>query len=147
MILFNYIYENSNDIMFYSLFSTTVGFMGYSLIKTYINSYSVDEGVQTDAWEDFSERASQLVSDNITSIETVTPRFSPVEYIDTGIQSISSDVSTIPTVLPEPPVDILIATNQDIEIDVINYVDDIILLSDIGSNVQIIADMLSLGFM
>lgn len=81
-ILFNYIFENSTDIMFYSIFATTAGSMVYSLIKSYINSYHEDKGIQTDSWEDFSERANQLASDSVTSIDTVTPRISPTEHLN-----------------------------------------------------------------
>jgi len=79
MILFNYLIDN--NYVFYGLFATTAGIMGYKIVSSYLNSFYVDKGIQTDAWEDYSERASQLVSNSVTSIDTVTPRISPTEYI------------------------------------------------------------------
>ena len=104
MILFDYILDN--DIIFYTLFASTAGFIGYKFVSSYLNSYYVDEGVQTEAWEDFSERASQIASDNLTSMETETP----VSPIVTNI----SDTSTVTTILPVPPVNVEIVPNQDI---------------------------------
>ena len=112
MNLFNYIFEN--DVMFYGMFSATVGLIGFSFVKAYVNSYYVDNGVQTDAWEDYSERASQLASNSLTSIDTVTPRISPTS--EAGTSTISGDVSTVTTVLPIPPVNIEVIPNPDIQI-------------------------------
>jgi hypothetical protein len=47
MILFDYILDN--DVMFYSIFASTAGYIGFSFVRSYLNSYYVDEGVQTDA--------------------------------------------------------------------------------------------------
>lgn len=104
MILFDYILNN--DIIFYTLFTTTGGFIGYKFVSSYINSYYLDKGIQTDSWEDFSEKASQIASDNITSMEAVTP----VSPIVTNI----SDTSTVTTILPVPPVNVEIVPNPDI---------------------------------
>lgn len=110
-MLFNYIFDN--DIVFYSLFTCTAGFMGYSLITSYLDSFYVDKGIQTDAWEDYSNRPSQIASDSLTSIDTVTPRFSPTDYVNTGpqintieagTQTITDNMSTVTTVLPIPPI-------------------------------------------
>lgn len=83
-----------------------------------------DANVQTDAWDNYSDRPSQIISD-ITSIDTQTPKFSPVEYtstgsqinsstIETGSQTITDGASTTTTVLPIPPVDINVVPNQDL---------------------------------
>jgi hypothetical protein len=47
MILFNYILDN--NIIFYSIFAGTAGVIGYSIITSYVNSFYVDKGIQTDA--------------------------------------------------------------------------------------------------
>ena len=49
-MLFNYLFENSSDLVFYSLFTGTVGFMGYKLASSYLNSFYVDKSIQTEAW-------------------------------------------------------------------------------------------------
>jgi hypothetical protein len=56
-----------------------------------------------------------LVSD-VTSINTVTPNFSPVEYTSTGVRIITGDTSTLTTVLPVPPVNVEVVPNPDITI-------------------------------
>jgi len=115
-------------IFFYSLGFVMVGYMIYKFISSFYNSYYIDKGVQTDAWEDYSERASQLISNSITSIDTVTPRISPTDYVNSGAQVIldtveigtltiidnGTNVSTVTTVLPIPPVHIEIVPNPDI---------------------------------
>ena len=62
MTLFNYLLDN--NIIFYSIFATTAGFIRYSCISSYFNSSYIDEGIQTEAWEDYSERASQIASES-----------------------------------------------------------------------------------
>lgn len=49
MTLFNYLIENSNDLIFYSLLSGMGGFIGYKFVSSYLNSYYVNKGVQTEA--------------------------------------------------------------------------------------------------
>ena len=140
MTIFNYIFDN--NVVFYSILCCTTGFIGYSFVTSYLNSNYISEGVQTDAWEDYSERPSQIGFDSITSIDTVTPRFSPVEYINTGVQSI--DTSTVTTILPVPPVNIEVVPNPDILGKVSNHADIILSCSDIGNRTQQILDMLTL---
>ncbi len=122
MILFNYLIDN--NYVFYGLFATTAGILGYKFVSSYLNSFYVDKGIQTDAWEDYSERASQLVSNSVTSINTVTPRISPTEYIsqtnilqnisEVGTHNITEGVSTVTTVLPIPPMDIPMVPNLEL---------------------------------
>lgn len=40
-MLFNYIFDN--DLVFYNLFSTTAGYIGYSLITSYLDYFYVDK--------------------------------------------------------------------------------------------------------
>jgi hypothetical protein len=42
-------YLLNNDLVFYSMFAGTVGFMGYKFISSYVNSFYVDKSIQTDA--------------------------------------------------------------------------------------------------
>jgi hypothetical protein len=42
-------YLLDNDLIFYGMFATTVGFIGYKFASSYLNSFYVDKGVQTDA--------------------------------------------------------------------------------------------------
>lgn len=121
MKLFNYILDN--DILFYGMFIGVACHFGLTFISSiYFDNIEVtDKGVQTDAWEDYSDRPSQILLDNTTSIDTQTPQFSPIEYIDTASQTMAGDSSTVTTVLPIPPVSLEIIPNPDITNRVIEY--------------------------
>lgn len=121
MTLLNYL--TNNDLIFYGAFAGTVGFIGYKLVTSYINSFYIDKGVQTEAWEDYSNRTSQMGAKSVTSIDTVTPisgNISPVFTTNTtseiGTQTIIESSSTVTTVLPVPPINIEIIPNQDIKV-------------------------------
>jgi hypothetical protein len=47
-MIFNYLFENSCDLVFYSTFAGTVGFIGYKFVSSYFNSNLVDKGIQTE---------------------------------------------------------------------------------------------------
>jgi hypothetical protein len=47
MTLFNYL--TNNDLLFYGLFAGTAGLMVHKIISSYLNSFYVDKGIQTDA--------------------------------------------------------------------------------------------------
>jgi hypothetical protein len=113
-MLFNYLFENSSDLLFGVAFAGTVGFIGFKFVSTYLNYFYVDKGIQTEAWEDYSDRLSQITSKSVNSIDTVTPRLSPIEYLNTGAQTISGDTSTVTTVSPIPPVNIEIIPNPEL---------------------------------
>jgi hypothetical protein len=119
MTLFNY--ALNNDLLFGVAFVGTVGFIGYKFASLYLNSFYVDKGVQTEAWENYSNRTSQMASESITSIDTITPiseNISPVSTLQTtseiGTQTITDSISTVTTVLPIPPVNIEMIPNSDI---------------------------------
>jgi hypothetical protein len=63
MTLFN-IFSNNNflsgDILFFSLFAGCARVIGYSFVSSYLNSVYLDKSVQTDVWEDYSYRQSQI---------------------------------------------------------------------------------------
>lgn len=147
MTLFNFLFEN--DLVFCSLFAGTIGFMGYKIATSYLNSSYVDKGVQTAAWEDYSNRTSQMASNSVTSIDTVTPiseNISPVTTLQTisevGTQTITDGTSTVTTVLPIPPVNVEMIPNPDLAVNIVNtfFVNGYYI--DKSSE---IADMLSIG--
>jgi hypothetical protein len=47
MTLFNYALDNG--LLFGVAFAGTVGFIGYKFVSSYLNSFYVDKGIQTDA--------------------------------------------------------------------------------------------------
>ena len=113
-------YLLNNDLVFYSMFAGTVGFIGYKFVSSYLNSFYLDKGVQTSAWEDYSDRPSQIGSNSITSIDTITPiseNISPVitthSSSEVGTQTISEGASTVITVLPIPPINIEMVPNPE----------------------------------
>ena len=59
------------------------GIFIYSIAKAYKNSFNVSKEIQTDAWEDYSERPSQIIPTSPTSIDTNTKNFSPIEQLNT----------------------------------------------------------------
>jgi hypothetical protein len=127
-MLFNYLLEN--DLVFFSVFTGTVGFIGYKFASSYLNSFYIDKGVQTEAWEDYSNRPSQIGSDSLTSIDTITPISENISSISTlqtisevGTQTITDGTSTVTTVLPIPPVNIEMIPNTDITLVTKSLVD------------------------
>ena len=127
-MLFNYLINN--DLVFYSMFAGTVGLIGYKFASFYLNSFYVDKSIQTDAWEDYSNRPSQIGSDSLTSIDTITPiseNISPISTLQTisevGTQTITDGTSTVTTVLPIPPVNIEMIPNTDITLVTKSLVD------------------------
>jgi len=126
MTLFNY--TLNNDLVFYSMFAGTVGLIGYKFISSYVNSFYVDKSIQTDAWENYSNRSSQMAPESITSIDTITPiseNISPISTLQTtsgvGTLTTTDGASTVTTVLPIPTVNVEIVPNPDIlELNVLN---------------------------
>jgi hypothetical protein len=126
MTILNYLIDNG--YVFYGVFASTAGFMGYKLISSYVNQFYVDKGIQTDAWDDYSDRPSQILQTSPITDNTITPVFSPVDQIDVGTQvnfntmelgiqtsQISSGSSSIATtVLPIPPMNVEVIPNPDI---------------------------------
>lgn len=121
MILLNNIinYTLDNGLLFGVAFVGTAGFMGYKFASAYLNSFYLDKGVQTSAWEDYSDRPSQIGAESITSIDTVTPiseNISPTILTTSEIvtQTMSDGTSTATTVLPVAPINIETVPNKDI---------------------------------
>jgi hypothetical protein len=126
MTLFNYALDNG--LLFGVAFVGTVGFIGYKFATSYINSIYIDKEVQTAAWEDYSDRTSQITSNSITSIDTVTPisdnvspTFTAHTTSEIGIQTITDGSSTT-TVLPIPPINIEMIPNPDIVLNTVKQI-------------------------
>ncbi len=114
-------YFINNDFVIYSMFAGTVGLIGYKFVSSYLNSFYVDKGTQTSAWEDYSDRTSQMASNSVTSINTVTPisdnvspTFTAHTMSEVGTETITDGTSTVTTVLPTPPINIEIVPNPDL---------------------------------
>lgn len=144
-------YALDNGLLFGVAFVGTAGFMGYKFVSSYFNSNLVDKGIQTDAWEDYSNRSSQMGPESITSLDTVTPiskNISPIISTNTtsemGTQTITDGASTVTTVLPIPPLNIEMIPNPDI----LTQITDISIKGyDYFDRASALADMLGLGFM
>lgn len=105
------------------MFATSVGILGYKFATSYLNFFYKDKGVQTSAWEDYSNRTSQMDSNSVTSIDTITP-ISPAFTSETEntmstmspvSPSLTSDTTqTLSTILPVPPVNVEIIPNPDL---------------------------------
>lgn len=113
-LLFKLLNNNlDNDIVFYSVFIGVAGAIGYSFTRQILRKSYVETGVQTNAEENLSDRPSQIIPDNVTSIDTLSPVSSTFEDTltlipttsEVGIQTIAGDVT---------PVNIEIRPNQDI---------------------------------
>lgn len=112
-------YALDSGLLFGVAFVGTVGFIGYKFVSSYLDTSYLDKGIQTGAWEDYSDRPSQLASNSLTSIDTITPiseNFSPTVLTtsEIGTQTMSGDASIATTVLPIPPVNIEMIPNPDI---------------------------------
>lgn len=123
MILFNDFLNN--DLIFYGMFIGVACHLSFSFLNSIWgdNKEYTNAEVQTEAWEEYSDRLSQMTS----------PGSSPVEHInvglqtnpnaaEVGIQTITSGSSEATTILPIPPVNIEIIPNPDIVIKIIEYI-------------------------
>jgi len=96
-MLFNYIIDNS--YVFYSLGSIMAGFMGYKFVTSVNKSYFVDKGIQTDAWENYSDRPSLISQTSPITTDAQSPVFSPMQYINEGVQTSIDGSSTATTTI------------------------------------------------
>src|SRR5579864_3584367 len=105
MTLFFKVLNNNldNDIVFYSVFIGVAGAIGYSFTRQILRKSYAEKGVQTNTEENLSDRPSQIISDNVTSIDTISPISSTFEETltlipttsEVGIQTIAEDVTPI----------------------------------------------------
>jgi hypothetical protein len=98
-----------NDIIFYSTLIGFVGFIGYSLISEYFSKSYTEKGVQTDAENNLSDTPNQIIQENLTSIDTLSPVSSTSSLIPTtsevGIQTIAGNVTPVNIeVIPNPDI-------------------------------------------
>lgn len=150
-----------NGYIFYGLGSVMVGYMSYKFISSFYNSYYIDKGVQTDVWEDYSDRASQILQTSPITDNTITPGISPTDYVNSGAQVIldtieigtqtiidnGTNVSTVTTVLPIPPVNIEMIPNPDIINKINNIADNTDVWFTYMDKASALADMWGLAFM
>ena len=102
-----------NDLVFYGLLIGAVGVIGYSFTSKFFSKSYIEKGVQTDAGENLSDRPSQIIPDNVTSIDTLSPLSSTFKDTsplipttsEVGTQTIAGDVT---------PVNIEVIPSQDI---------------------------------
>lgn len=89
-----------SDMMFYGIFIGVVGGIGYSLARQIFSKSYVDQSVQTDAKENFSERPSGIenLSEKVSLIETQTPVSSTSTLVPTTSEvGAQTDVSSSST--------------------------------------------------
>jgi hypothetical protein len=103
-LLFKLLNNNmDNDLVFYGLFIGVVGAIGYSFTSKILRKSYVEKGVQTDAENNFSDRPSQIIPDNVTSIDTLSPVSSTFKDTsplipttsEVGTQTIAGDVTPV----------------------------------------------------
>ena len=102
-----------NDLLYYGVFVGVVGAIGYSFASKILSKSYVEKGVQTDAGENNSDKPSQIIPDNVSSIETLSPVSSTFEDTSTLIPT-TSDVGTQTIIGDETPVNIVITPDPDI---------------------------------
>jgi hypothetical protein len=103
-LLFKLLNNNmDNDLVFYGLFIGVVGTIGYSFTSKILRKSYVEKGVQTDAENNFSDRPSQIIPDNVPSIDTlssVSSTFKDTSPLipttsEVGTQTIAGDVTPV----------------------------------------------------
>ena len=126
-----------NDLVFYGVFIGAVGSIGYSFTRRILSKSYVDKGVQTDAGENLSDRPDQIIAENITSKDVLSPvssTFKETSSIipttsEVGTQTITEDVTQVNTeVVPnqnivERVVDISNAEYIAAKVDQLNAID------------------------
>jgi hypothetical protein len=126
-----------NDLVFYGVFIGAVGSIGYSFTRRILSKSYVDKGVQTDAGENLSDRPNQIIAENITSKDALSPVSSTFKETSTiipttsevGTQTITEDVTQVNTeVVPnqnivERVVDISNAEYIAAKVDQLNAID------------------------
>jgi hypothetical protein len=92
-----------NDWVFYGIFVGVTGTIGYSLANQIFRKTYEEKGVQTDAGTNISDSSSQIIPENVTSIDTLSPLSLNVQDTssltpttsEVGIQTIAGDVTPI----------------------------------------------------
>src|SRR5882757_1283794 len=126
-----------NDLVFYGVFIGAVGSIGYSFTRRILSKSYVDKGVQTDSGENLSDRPDQIIAENITSKDVLSPissTFKETSLIipttsEVGTQTITEDVTQVNTeVVPnqnivERVVDISNAEYIAAKVDQLNAID------------------------
>jgi hypothetical protein len=92
-----------NDWVFYGIFVGVTGTIGYSLANQIFRKTYEEKGVQTDAGTNISDSSSQIIPENVTSIDTLSPLSLNVQDTssltpttsEVGIQTIAGDVTPV----------------------------------------------------
>jgi hypothetical protein len=87
-----------NELVFYGLFIVVVGAIGYSFTSKILSKSYVEKGVQSDAEPNLSDIPSQIIPDNVTSINTLSP-VSSSSSIDT-LSPVSSTFKETSSLIP-----------------------------------------------
>jgi len=113
-LLFKLLNNNlDNDLVFYGLYIGVAGAIGYSFISNILKKSYVEKGVQTEAEKNISDSPNQIISDNVTSIDTLSPLSSTFKDTSSLIPKIS-EVGTQTIAGEVTPVNIEVIPNQDI---------------------------------
>jgi hypothetical protein len=109
-----------NNIVFYGLFIGVVGAIGYSFTKKIVKKSYMETGVQTESGKNFSDKSSQIIPDNVTSIDTLSPVSSTFKDTSSLIPT-TSEVGTQTIAGDVTPVNTVVLPNQDIAGRVIDF--------------------------
>jgi hypothetical protein len=113
-LLFKILNNNlDNDLVFYGLFIGVIGGIGYSFASKILRKSYMEKGVQTDAGENYYDKPSQIIPENVSSIDTLSPVSSTFEDTSTLIPT-TSEVGTQTITGDVTPVNIEVIPNQDI---------------------------------
>lgn len=105
--------HTDNDLVFYSLFTVVVGAIGYSFARHILRKTYMEKGVQTDAGKNISDRPSQIIPDNVSSIDTLSP-VSPTLQDTSPLLPTTSEVGTQTIAGDVTPVNIEVIPSQEI---------------------------------
>jgi hypothetical protein len=111
-----------NDLVYYGVFIGVVGAIGYSFTSKILRKSYVEKGVQTEAGENYSDKPSQIIPDNVSSIDTLSPVSSTFENTSTLIPT-TSEVGTQTIIADVIPVKIEITPSPDISGRVVDITD------------------------
>jgi len=113
-LLFKIINHNlDSDLVFYGLFIGVVGAIGYSFTSKILSKSYEEKGVQSDAEQNLSDIPSQIIPDNVTSINTLSSLPSSFKETSSLIPT-TSEVGTQTIAGDVTPVNREVIPNQDI---------------------------------
>lgn len=103
-----------NDLVFYGTLIGVVGVIGFSITRQIFSKSYTEKGAQTDADPNLSDKPSQIIPDNVTLNNTLSPVSSTFkETSEIGIQT-TSEVGIKTIAGDVTPVNIEVIPNQNI---------------------------------